>query len=325
MSLLDPLRFRPRALAKVWGGRRLDEFLPGGLGLDGPVGEVWMVADRDEMGSEVDGGDLEGRRLTGLMLSEREDLLGDARPSEGDRFPLLVKYLDAAEALSIQVHPDAACSAKLGGEPKDECWYVLAADPGAHVFLGLMPDVDAATFAAQASSHHVVDLLQRFEVRAGEFVSVPAGTVHAIGPGVTLVEVQENADTTWRLFDWDRKGLDGELRCLHLEEALPAIDYAATPEGPVTTSYEGKVNGRAPLLDGPAFSVEALRINEPLALDTMARPWVYVVLGGKGSLVTDRGEWRLRRGESWLLPAALGAHRFGSVDGELEILRVGAR
>ena len=152
MSLLDPLRFRPRSLNKVWGGRRLDGFVPGGLGVEGPVGEVWTVADRDEMSSEVDGGELDGRRLTGLMMSERQDLLGAARPSATDRFPVLVKYLDAVEPLSVQVHPDAACAAKLGGEPKDECWYVLTAEPDAHVFLGLADGVDAATFAAEATT-----------------------------------------------------------------------------------------------------------------------------------------------------------------------------
>ena len=325
MTLQDPLRFRPRPLTKVWGGRRLDDFVPGGLGVEGPVGEVWTVADRDEMSSEVDGGELDGRRLTGLMMSERADLLGDARPSSDDRFPLLVKYLDAAEPLSVQVHPDPTCAEKLGGEPKDECWYVLAADPGAHVFLGLADGVDASTFAAEATSHHVVDLLQRHEVRAGDFLSVPAGTVHAIGPGVTLVEVQENADTTWRVYDWDRPGLDGQPRPLHLDEALRAIDYDRAATGPVVADYQGTVNGRATLLDGPAFRVEALRVNEPLELDTANRPWIYVVLSGKGTLVTERGERELRRGESWLLPAAAGAHRFGSTDGELEVLLVEAR
>lgn len=324
MSLLDPLRFRPRSLNKVWGGRWLDSFVPGGLGVEGPVGEVWTLADRDEMSSEVDGGELDGRRLAGLMMSERQDLLGAARPSASDRFPVLIKYLDAVEPLSVQVHPDAACAAKLGGEPKDECWYVLSAEPGAHVFLGLADGVDAATFAAEATSHHVVDLLRRQEVKAGDFLYVPAGMVHAIGPGVTLVEVGENAGTTWRVYDWGRASVDGEARPLHLDEALRAIDYDRPGAGPCTAQFEGKVNGRATLLEGPAFRVEALRVNEPLELDTGGRPWMYVVLSGKGTLITPRGEQVLRCGESWLLPAAVGAHGFGSPDGELELLLVEA-
>lgn len=325
MSLRQPLRFRPRPVPKVWGGRRLDEFVPGGLGVEGPVGEVWEVADRAENASEVDGGTYDGRKLSGLMLSEREDLLGSARASVDDRFPLLVKYLDAAEPLSVQVHPDARCAEKMGGEPKDECWYVLAAEADAHVYLGLAEGVDGKTFAAQATSHHVVDLLQRHRVRAGEFLSVPAGTVHAIGAGVTLVEIQENADTTWRLFDWDRPGLDGELRPLQLDEALRAIEYERRPEGPRAPDFGGGVNGRAELLEAPAFTVDALRVNEPLELDTGGRPWVYVVLSGRATLVTPDSERRVRRGESWLLPAALGEHRFDAADGELEVLRVEAR
>ncbi len=293
--------------------------------MDGPVGEVWEVADRDACSSEVQGGTFDGRRLSGLMLSEREDLLGEAQPSIDDRFPLLVKYLDTAQPLSVQVHPDKACAAKLAGEPKDECWYVLAAEPGAEVYLGLAPGVDATTFAAEAASHNIVDLLQVHVVRAGQFLSVPAGTVHAIGAGVTLVELQQNADTTWRLFDWDRPGLEGKPRALHLDEALRAIDYDHAAEGPLEPVFEGTVNCRAQLLDGLAFGVDALRVNEPLRLDTGGRPWVYVILSGRGTLTCDAGERRLRRGESWLLPAALGEHRFNSVDGELEVLRVEAR
>lgn len=325
MSLTEPLRFLPQPLPKVWGGRRLDSFLPDGLSIDGPVGEVWAVADRADAASVVDGGAFDGRQLSGLMLSERADLLGDARASADDRFPLLVKYLDADQPLSVQVHPNRICAEKLGGEPKDECWYVIAAEPGAHVYLGLAPGVDAKTFAAEASNHHVIDLLQRHDVRAGEFLFVPAGTVHAIGAGVTLVEVQENADTTWRVYDWDRPGLDGDLRTLHLDEALRAIDYDRVPAGPLTCAYGREVNGRATLLDGTAFGVEALRVHEPLELDNTGRPWVYVVLAGSGSLVAGDVERRVRRGETWLLPAALGVHRFQAADGDLEVLRVEAR
>jgi mannose-6-phosphate isomerase len=325
MSLQEPLRFRPRAFPKVWGGRRLAEFVPGGLEIEGPVGEVWELVERDGCSSEVQGGTFDGRRLSGLMLSERADLLGEARPSLDDRFPLLIKYIDAEQPLSVQVHPDARTAERLGGEPKDECWYILHAEPQAVVYLGLEEGVDAKTFAAEARSHHVVDLLREVEVRAGEFLAVPAGTVHAIGAGVTLVEVQENADTTWRVFDWDRVGLDGQPRPLHLDEALQAIDYERAPEGPLTPSFSPGVNGVAALHGGDAFGVEMLRINEPLECSTHGRPVIYVVLSGKGLLVTETGEWRLGKGETWLLPAAMGTYRFTAADGELEVLRVEAR
>lgn len=311
-------------MPKVWGGRRLDDFVPGGLEIEGPVGEVWNVADRDDSSSVVAGGTFDGRSLSGLMLSERDDLLGDASASAADRFPLMVKYLDADQPLSVQVHPDAICAEKLGGEPKDECWYVIAAGEDAHVYLGLAEGVDASAFASGASDHHVVDLLQRHDVRAGQFLSVPAGTVHAIGPGVTLVEVQENADTTWRVYDWDRPGLNGQPRELHLDQALRAINYDDRPVGPVTPSYEGSVNGRAPLFTGPTFLVEALRVNEPMALETGRKPSVCVVLSGKAELEYEGGTVNIRRGESWLIPAALGAHRLQAADGDLELLRMEA-
>lgn len=324
MSIQEPLRFRPRAFPKVWGGRRLADFVPGGLEIEGPVGEVWELVERNDCSSEVDGGTFEGRRLSGLMLSERADLLGTASPSSDDRFPLLVKYIDAVQPLSVQVHPDARTAKRLGGEPKDECWYILSAEPGAVVYLGLAPGVDPKTFAADAHTHKVVDLLREVEVRGGEFLSVPAGTVHAIGAGVTLVEVQENADTTWRVFDWDRPGLDGEPRPLHLEQALQAIDYERVSDGPITPSFDTGGNGVASLHQGRSFNVDLLRVNEPLECSTGGTPWVYVVLAGRGTLVTGSGEWRLGRGETWLIPAGLGEYRFTAADGELEVLRVEA-
>ncbi len=325
MSLTEPLRFLPQPLPKVWGGRRLDSILPGGLGVDGPVGEVWELADREGAISEVAHGTYAGRNLAGLMLSERESLLGEVAPSEDGRFPLLIKYLDADQPLSVQVHPDAKTARRLGGEAKDECWYVLAAEPGAVIYVGLKPGVDAAEFASNVASHHLLDLLQQFEVRAGDFISLPAGTIHSLGAGVTLVEVQENADTTYRLFDWDRPGLDGEPRELHLEEGLQAIDYERPTSEPVRAVFEGGVNSAAPLVDGPRFGVDLLRLHEPEAHDNQGRPWAYVVLAGRGSLATEAGSWRIRRGETWLLPATVGAHRFEAADGELEVLRVEGR
>jgi len=326
MTLAEPLRFQPIALEKIWGGRRLQPFLPGGLTEPGLVGEIWTLADRQGNSSVVAEGNFEGRKLAGLMLSEREALLGSVSPTSDERFPLLVKYLDATQPLSVQVHPDAKAAKRLGGEAKDECWYILSAEPGSQIYLGLAPGVDVATFAAEARGPHVVDMLQTHDVHAGQFISIPAGTVHALGAGITLVEVQENADTTYRIFDWDRTGLDGKPRETHCEEAFQSIDYDFVPEGPITPRLDATegVNGRVPLLTRPGFEVDLLGIHQPESLDADGRPWVYVVLNGRGTLVLESGDgsWKVRRGETWLLPADLGRHQFTSVDGDLELLRV---
>ena len=160
MPIAEPLRFQPIVLEKIWGGRRLQPFLPEGLEEPGVVGEVWTLADRQGSSSVVAAGALEGRKLAGLMLSEREALLGSAAPTSDERFPLLVKYLDATQPLSVQVHPDAKAAKRLGGEAKDECWYILSAEPGSQIYLGLAPGVDVVSFAAEARGPHVVDMLQ---------------------------------------------------------------------------------------------------------------------------------------------------------------------
>ena len=329
MTLAEPLRFRPLPFPKVWGGDRLEPFL--GVSFPdhpvGPVGEVWQLVDRDGTSSTVEGGSLDGRSLSGLMLSERESVLGDARPSADGHFPLLVKLLDASMPLSVQVHPDARTAERLGGEAKDECWYVLDAAPDGVLYLGLRPGVDAKTFAGGAGGPRIVDMLQPFDVSAGQFVAVPAGTVHAIGSGVTLVEVQENADTTYRLFDWDRVGLDGRPRELHLESALQSVDFETPPQGPVDPVFEtdAGVNERALLWTNERFHVECLRVHDAWERDTLGLPTVYTVLGGRGALRAGEGVRPLKRGQTWLLPAAVGTHRFEESDGELSVLAVQAR
>lgn len=333
MSLQEPLRLRPVTRAKIWGGRALDGFLADGLPTDEPVGEVWCLVDREDESSVVDGGTFDGRRLSGLMLSEREALLGNSKPSHDDSFPLLIKLLDASLPLSVQVHPDARTAERLGrgAEPKDECWYVLEATPEAEFYLGLQPDVDAKSFAACASSPKVVNCLRTHPARAGQFVSVPAGTVHSIGGGVTLVEVQENSDTTYRIYDWDRADQGGGGREIQLEDALSAIDYDRQAADPAEPKFSGKgVNERLSLTDDEApFGVEILNIHQPLEHDTAGRAWAYVVLAGKGEIVRcdeeDDRRFAIRRGETWLLPADLGRYRFEAADGELAVLRVEAR
>lgn len=328
MTLAAPLHFRPFAFQKVWGGERLEPFLDTKFA-EHPLGEVWQLVDREGCSSVVAGGAYAGRRLAGLMLSEREDLLGAAQASAADHFPILVKLLDAAVPLSIQVHPDDRTAQRLKGEAKDECWYVLEASPDAMLYLGLREGVDAAAFAAEAGGPKVVDLLQAYPVRSGQFVAVPAGTVHAIGGGITLVEIQENADTTYRLFDWERQGLDGRPRPLHVEEALQSIDFERPIVGPVDPVFEtvDGVNGRAALWSSASFEVELLRVHRGWDRNTDNLPVIYTVVSGSGKLrYGDEVEpIRVRRGETWLLPAAVGPHRFEECSGELEVLAVRPR
>jgi mannose-6-phosphate isomerase len=318
-----PLVFGRIFLEKPWGGRSLERLL--GIALpDGRIGESWELSDRRDHPSVVAAGPYEGRELRRLMLSHGKDLLGEARPSPSGAFPLLVKYLDVTQPLSVQVHPDAPTAARLRVEgPKTECWYVLAAEPGAIIHLGLKPEADPADFAEHADGPEVVDYLNSFEVQAGEFVFVPAGTVHAIGAGVTILEVQENCDVTFRLWDWGRVGKDGRPRESHVEQALLAIRYeepVLEPFRPTPTTFQGH-SGRAQLVDCEAFAVELLEVHGRLALGGDGLPSVVVVLEGRARIRKDGRSWAVERGDVQLVPAALGPHVLEPLGGDARVLR----
>jgi mannose-6-phosphate isomerase len=199
------MKLVPRLLEKPWGGRRIETVLRRKLPVAGPVGESWEVYDRGGESSEIANGPLAGKRLV--------DLRG-ATP-----FPLLVKVLDATQTLSIQVHPDADVAARLSAEAKTECWFVVHAEPGAKVWRGLRSGCTREDFETALSMNDVESVLHSFEVKAGDTIFVPAGTVHSIGAGVLLVEVQQNSDTTYRVHDF------GRGRELHVREALASIRF----------------------------------------------------------------------------------------------------
>ena len=329
MPLREPLRFAPFPLVKVWGGQSLRPWLveggeapPAGE----PIGEVWTLVDGEDKSSEVQSGSLQGRSLRGLMLSDEASLLGRSRPGPGGSFPLVVKMLDAHQNLSLQVHPDHGTAKRLGGgaRGKTECWFVLAAEPESRLYLGLDPEVDRSLFTSSAGSADLVDLVTSHPVRAGQFVFVPPGTVHAIGAGVTLVEIQENSDTTYRLFDWGRSGLSGQPRAIHVEEGLKSIDYdrpAPVPTFP-ELEHRDEFTREALLADCPAFRVRLLEIVGHADVSTDGLALVYIVLEGSGGLRVQEGgaEVHLESGQTWLVPADAGAHRIDSGGDTLRLL-----
>jgi len=325
-GLCEPLLFERIYLKKVWGGRALEQALGIELAEEGEIGETWELSDRSDHNSVVADGACAGRELRGLMMSSAGSLLGKAKPSVSGAFPLLIKYLDAKQPLSVQVHPDHKTAQRIGVEGgKTECWYILSAEPGALIYLGLKPDVDATTFAEKAAGPEVVDLLMPYEVEAGQFVFVPAGTVHAIGAGITLAEIQENCDVTFRLYDWGRVGLDGKPREAHVEKALLAMQYDQTLEGPVTPDLGGELNRQVQLADCEAFGVELHDLAGRLDFDTDGVPNAYIVVAGKGLLLIGGEERAIKAGDVWLTPACVGPHALELDGEELRVLRVTAR
>lgn len=239
-ALESPLVFEPIFMDRVWGGRRLEQLYHKKLLPGARVGESWEIVDREEAQSVVHDGPLRGQTLHELWTHRREEIFGTDL-EDSARFPLLVKMLDAQERLSLQVHPPAEMAAGLGGEPKTEMWYVAHAEAGADVFAGLAAPSSRAQFEEALHAGRAAELVQRLPVQEGDAIFIPSGRIHAIGAGCLIVEIQQNSDTTYRVFDWNRLGLDGRPRTLHVEESLQATDFgdvcpALQPqtEGPVT-------------------------------------------------------------------------------------------
>jgi mannose-6-phosphate isomerase len=304
MRPLYPMVFHPLFKERVWGGRTLERLYGKRLPPSVLIGESWEIADRPGDESVIANGPLAGRTLRWLMEQHGGDLLGDAAPAVGDRFPLLCKILDAREKLSLQVHPPLR--AQQLGEPKTEMWYIAAADPGAELYVGLKRGVTRETFEENIRAGCVADCFHRIEVHPGDAMFLPSGRVHAIGAGLVIFEIQQNSDTTFRVYDWDRLGLDGMPRDLHVRESLASIDFAdvepslvagdAAPSGNFTTR---------PLVRDALFNVSLMRAT---AKDVLTLPpgRLRVVAVTERQLVVNGGGvgTALTAGQFCMIPAA---------------------
>jgi mannose-6-phosphate isomerase len=223
MKFNQPIRFTPIYQSRVWGGRRMETLLGATLpNATTPFGEAWAVSDRPEAQSVT----AEGVSLHELWTNHREAVFGSALlASPSPTFPLLMKILDACDDLSIQVHPPASMATALKGEPKTEMWFIAHADPGAKIYAGLKPDVTRVDFETALQNGTVAEVVHVIEARTGDCLFIPSGRVHAIGAGLLIYEIQQNSDTTYRVFDWNRVGLDGKPRMLHVQESLQSIDF----------------------------------------------------------------------------------------------------
>ncbi len=249
----DPLTFEPLFMERVWGGRRLADRFDKPLPADEVIGESWELVDREEAQSVVTAGEFAGVTLGELWRSDRrEALFGPQATWAGSRFPLLIKLLDCEQTLSVQVHPPADVATRLGGEPKTEMWIVLDATDGAHLFTGLRRGVSREDFeVALTHGRDVSEMLFRHDVGVGDVMFLPSGRVHAIGAGNVILEVQQNSDTTYRVFDFNRAGLDGKPRQLHIEESLQSIDWSDV-EPPLVASDQER------LVHNEVFEVDRL-------------------------------------------------------------------
>ncbi len=321
---LPVMVFAPILKEKVWGGRRLARYgkrLPDGA----QVGESWELVDLgstsadggggDAARSVVAGGPFGGARLDELVRDHGAALLGPTRVSAEGGFPLLVKFLDAREDLSVQVHPSGAyAAAHAGAHLKTESWYVVEAEPGAKVYAGVREGVDAEAFAAHIASGEVVDDLIAIEARAGDVYHLPSGTCHALGAGVLVAEVQTPSDTTFRVYDWGRTG-----RALHVEQAMECIAFGRAGH---VGAVRGDGSACSALVESPFYSLRERRLGageHEVAVGGRARVWMWLEGAGRVSCDGDGfGEVvDVRAGTSALLPACAGVAR---VEAECDVV-----
>jgi len=318
---LYPLTFEPVLRDYMWGGRRLERLfgraLPPGI-----TAESWEVSAHPSSPTAVAHGPLRGLTLPEVVERLGADLLGaNVAPSaNGSGFPLLVKLLDANLRLSVQVHPDDAYALSHGGDlGKTEMWYVLYAAPGAGIIYGLQEGVTREEFARAVSEGALDRVLRHVTVRAGDAICVPAGTVHALLSGLVVAEIQENSDTTYRVYDWDRPGPDGRPRPLHIAQALEVVDFGSAREAPVTPELVEERDGVRVerLVACDQFAVERVRLEEGAAYAGVCDGSTFALWGAvEGGVRLEPGD-----GSTWpggavalctvgwaLLPAALGTY-----------------
>ena len=302
MSSLYPLRFHPVYQCYLWGGEKIIRHYHRAAP-PGRYAESWEISDRPEGMSVVANGERAGQTLADVIASWGADLVG--RRVKGPRFPLLLKLIDAAQTLSVQVHPDDRAAAQFGGEAKTEMWYVLQADPGAFVYNGVVPGTDEAAFRAALAAGRVEALLRRVPVQPGQRIYVPGGRPHAIGGGGLLLEVQQNSNTTYRVYDWDRRGPDGRPRDLHVEQAMQVTRW---------TDDFGRGDETSPY-----FQLMELNI----AFEQRFRPAgesFHALFVAEGLLRLNGEDWP--SGSTALIPAGLPEYVLYPINGPVKILRV---
>ena len=260
MTPLYPLLFEANLHTIVWGGHSLKPLK--GLRQDcETIGESWEVSAVPGSMSVVKNGPLAGRDLADITAEYGELLLGKAVAAKyGDQFPILIKFIDAAKDLSIQVHPDdALAKARHNCFGKTEMWYVMKAEPGASLYSGFKQHISKDEYAKRIADGTICDVLQKHEVKSGDVFFIPAGRVHAICGGIMVAEIQQSSNITYRIFDYNRMGLDGKHRQLHTEEAVDAIDYSVHDD--YRTHYERKINKPVPLVETSFFIVKLLEVD----------------------------------------------------------------
>ncbi|MFV0415085.1 MAG: type I phosphomannose isomerase catalytic subunit [Chthoniobacterales bacterium] len=310
--LVEPIFFESIFMERVWGGRSFADRYGRDLPPDAVIGESWECVDRSEAQSQVRGGEFDGLSLHELWSKHRARIFGEAYVGHSsERFPILIKLLDAREKLSVQVHPPVEKAAALGGEPKTEMWYFLDCDPGASIYAGLRAGTTRAAFENSLKNEGVEGLIHSIPVSEGRSIFIESGRLHAIGGGNLIVEIQQNSDTTYRVYDWNRMGLDGKPRDLHIAASMESIDFE---------DFEPELSspGEMVLADCPFFRVEKCSLREVSSVKLRER---FAILASLKSELNVVGQ-RLAAASFVLLPAGDEEVGVTSPDPDAEFLLI---
>jgi mannose-6-phosphate isomerase len=304
-----PLTFRPIFMERIWGGRKLAELFGKKLPANKRIGESWEIVDRPEAQSVVARGPLKGKTLHELWNEGRLLIFGEV--PNAPRFPLLIKLLDAHEKLSLQVHPPEQVARKLGGEPKTEFWYVAAADPGAELLLGFCKPSTRVQFENALREGTAADYVHKIRVKPSDAAFLPAGRLHAVSAGNLLIEVQQNSDTTYRVFDWNRRDDSGQPRQLHVKQAMASIDFKDVT--PKLVRPKGETLVRHEL-----FEVQKWNLDSPREATPRGQFAVVCCVTGK----LRCADVDLAPGEFFLVPARLQDRQLQPRRKETTLLRI---
>lgn len=299
-------KFKPILKTTIWGGEKIVPYKQ--LSSDQKsVGESWELSGVKGDESIVANGEYEGMTLPELIALKKGELVGEkVYQKHGTEFPLLIKFIDAQQDLSIQVHPnDELSHARHGKNGKTEMWYVVGADKGAHLLSGFSKEVSPEEYAAKVADNTLTEVLANYDVKMGDVFYLPAGRVHAIGAGSFVAEIQQTSDVTYRIYDYGRVGKDGKQRELHVELAKDAINFSVLPD--YRTHYTKKENEEVVLVESPYFITSLYELNQPIKKDMSGMDSFMIVMGleGEGIIRDNKGqEISIRKGETVLIPAS---------------------
>jgi len=324
MEGLYPLKFTPIYKDKIWGGNKIKSVLNKDYGNLPNCGESWELSGVEGNVSIVTNGYLAGNDLNELIEIYMGDLVGEGIYEHfGNEFPLLIKFIDANDDLSIQVHPDDEMAAERHNSyGKTEMWYVIQADKGSKLQSGFNQQVDQELYLEKLEEVALTDILNFEEVTSGDVFFIPAGRVHAIGKGILLAEIQQTSDITYRIYDYDRRDDKGNTRELHTDLALDAIDYTVFPE--YKASYEPKMNESVELASCKYFTTNVIDLNKTVEKDynKLDSFVIYICLEGELLIETEAGNETIKLGETILLPAVIESVSLKPVSGKAKLLEV---